>query len=138
MLGVYFVEDLHRLDHAQRLAGDDGLSRGDEGRVAGRSLKVHDAEQRRRQFVRGARRGGRFERGRTFWSNGRRCISRCSDVNSRAPPHQAQRPAVLAELHLGEVRRRHGVDEGLDLLLVHAAKVSADGRQLQDGLGVPR
>ena len=36
VLGVYFVEDLHRLDHAQRLACGDRLSRGDEGRVAGR------------------------------------------------------------------------------------------------------
>ena len=68
------------------------------------------------------------------------------------PAHEPQRPAVLAELHLGEVRGCHRIDECLDLLRVHAPSPGSrvartrtyrhnsigTGRQRQDGLSLPR
>ena len=51
-LGAHLVEDLHRLDHAQGLAGGDLLARLHERRLAGRRLQMDHAVERRQAFGR--------------------------------------------------------------------------------------
>ncbi len=102
----------------------DALPGGDERRPRRAcGLQVDDAEQRRTAAARRRRLLGMPGSGRDRRGPSRRCDDgrrpdRSAGVLSAV--YQAQCPAVLAEPHLGEVRRRHCGDECLDLLRFHA------------------
>jgi hypothetical protein len=128
-LGTDFVEDLHRLDDTQRLAGLDRLPDRHERRLAGRRPEVHDAIQRR-EHIAGRRRFDHWCRARPCSHRSARCASGRPHRHARSGWRALWRSGVASqpswlELHLLMVRL-DAIDRSIKALICsgsHGAKV---------------
>ena len=117
-LGLDGVEDLHGLDDAEGGAGFDGRARLRRRRArAGEERQVHGARQRARLTVKASAIAFAHEPFGADGSvrGGRHCGLVSVGCGRIRAPHEPQCPAVLGDLHLGEIRRGHRVDQRLDL-----------------------
>src|SRR5574337_1448574 len=135
LVSLDLVEDLHRLDDAERVALLHHAADLDERLCAGAGRQIEGADHRRlhqmagRHFGHGGRHrdGGRDHRRRGRSACGRH---RCRNLldHHAASLDDPNLALGLGDFELGYVRFRHQVDQGLEFAQIH--EVSNDGERL--------